>query len=220
MRGVTRVRAVLLDLDGTIADTHELIYRCLNETAREHAGREFPRSVWQEGVGLPLDQLFVRALGPSASEQPASGTLIESYRARQRKYDHSVQAFPQMQATLNELRRRNVRLAVVTTKLQAISRRHLDTMGLADLFDVVVGWDQYSRPKPDPEPFQKALEALGVDAACAAGVGDSQVDVRAARSAGVLAVAACWGTVNRAALLAADPDLIVEQPPDLLQLLE
>src|SRR5262245_40420973 len=183
MRAASRIRAVLLDLDGTIADTHELIYRCLNETTLEHAAREFPRSVWQETVGLPLDQLFARALGPSVSGPPASQTLIASYRARQLEYDHSVEAFPQMHATLNELRGRGVRLAVVTTKLHAISQRHLDTMGLADLFDVVVGWDQYSRPKPDPEPFQKALHALDLDAAYAAGVGDSQVDVRSARSA-------------------------------------
>ncbi|MBI3782345.1 MAG: HAD-IA family hydrolase [Deltaproteobacteria bacterium] len=211
------IEALLLDLDGTVADTHGLIYGCLDQTAREILGVPFPRRVWEEHVGTPLADLF--SLVCTEPQASTIETLIQRYRAMQLELEHTIHAFPGVDKALVALRQRGLRLAIVTTKMHDVARRHIDAIGLADCFDAVVGFDDCKRPKPDPEPFLLAAEALGVEPAAAAGVGDSPVDVQGARAAGILSVAAMWGSVSRAAVLAAKPDHVINDPSDLLRLL-
>lgn len=214
-----RIRAVLLDLDGTVADSHELIYCCLDETARELMGVEFPRRLWETHVGVPLADFFAM-IGAGRAAAPSVDALIDDYRARQQRYEDRLRPFPDIEPVLVGLRQRDVRLAIVTTKLRAVARRHLGAIGLAHYFDAVVGFDDCVRAKPDAEPFRCALQALEVDAAAAIGIGDSPVDVHGARAAGLTAIGALWGTVDRVALLAARPHHAIETPGELLGLLE
>lgn len=214
------IQALLLDLDGTVADTHELIYQCFSETFRRHAGRECGRWVWEEAVGLPLEEIFAAALRQGGAAAPAPSLLAQRYRERLAESDAAVTAFPGMPDILARLQQQGIRLALVTSKHEPTTSRHLRRLGLERLFEVVITGDQCERCKPDPEPFSRALAGLGVSAGAAAAVGDSAPDLIGARAAGMLAVAACWGTVHRAALLSAGPDRVLEQPGDLLSLVE
>jgi pyrophosphatase PpaX len=214
--GATRkIRALLLDLDGTVADTHELIYQCFSETFRRHVGRECSRRVWEESVGLPLEEMFAAALQHLGGSAPSPALFARHYRERLVEIDGTVRAFPEMPEILAALRQSGIRLALVTSKHQPAVSRHLERLELGHLFEAVITGDQCVRSKPDPEPFARALAVLGIQADETAAVGDSQYDVLGARAAGVLAVAACWGTTHRAALLSAQPDRVLEQPRDL-----
>jgi HAD superfamily hydrolase (TIGR01509 family) len=214
------VKALLLDLDGTVADTHELIFRCFCDTLAKHLGCHAIRSVWERSLGLPLEEFFQATLRHLGRCDLSPELLVSSYRARLAEIDGSVVAFPGMAETLRALRRRGIRLAIVTSKHDPAASRHLRSLKLADLFDCVITGDQCARCKPDPEPFARALAALGVPASEAAGVGDTAYDLQSARAAGALAVAACWGTCDRSGLLSAGPDLVLEQTRDLLRLVE
>lgn len=213
--------ALLLDLDGTILDTHDLLFRCYDHAVREVCGREGSRPVWETYLGLPLRQVFVVTFdqyGRQADEATLQAAS-RCYRAFQRDNEATVQTYPGVRETLTELRRRGVRLAVVTTKFSETATRQLGAFGLAGFFEALVTGDQCVNCKPDAEPFLRALTALDVGADRAAGVGDSVHDVNGSRAAGLLSVAACWGTMDRNALLAAGPDRIAEAPKDLLELL-
>src|SRR5207245_7018336 len=132
--------------------------------------------------------------------------------------DAPVRAFPEIPEILAALRQGGIRLALVTSKHEPAASRHLQRLELTHLFEAVITGDQCERCKPDPEPFLRALAALGIPAGETAAVGDSHCDVLGARAAGVLAMAACWGTTHRAALLSAGPDVVLEEPRDLLSL--
>ncbi len=209
------MRAVLLDFDGTVVDSLELIYECLDATAREHLGTTFPRALWEEHVGRPLADTFA-LLGPEAHGR--SEELIQSYRRRQEGCDDRICAFPGIVETLDELRRRGVRLAIVTTKMQQVARRHLASAGLTDHFEAVIGFDDCGAPKPHPEPFQTAMRVLGVSPTQCLGVGDTVLDIQAARAAGTVTAAALWSGVATAQLLAAAPDHVLRHPTELLPL--
>jgi HAD superfamily hydrolase (TIGR01509 family) len=219
MSSSSNIRALLLDLDGTIADTHELIFQCFSETFRRHVGRECSRAVWETRVGLPLEEMFAAALEGMGTSGPEPGLLVARYREHLAEIDGAVRVFPEIPAVLAALHEDGLRLALVTSKHEPSASRHLRYLGLEHRFEVIVTGDQCERCKPDPEPFARALAALGVPASEAAAVGDSEADVLGARAAGVLAAAACWGTMHRDALLAARPDLVLEQPRDLLRFL-
>jgi len=85
---------------------------------------------------------------------------------------------------------------------------------------VVVGAEDTTRHKPDPEPLLAALDRLDASSADAAYVGDSPFDVRAAKAAGVKAVAVVWGGIHGAdALEAEKPDALVHRAEELLAVL-
>jgi pyrophosphatase PpaX len=214
-----KIRALLLDLDGTLADTHELIFQCFSETLRRHVDRECSRCIWENSVGLPLEQMFAMALEDLGVHGPSPGELATRYREHLAEIDGTVRAFPEVPEVLAALQEGGLRLALVTSKHEPAASRHLERLGLEHLFEVIVTGDQCAQCKPDPEPFSRALAALGVAAGEAAAVGDSEPDVLGARAAGVLAAAACWGTMHRNALLSARPDVVLEEPRDLLRFL-
>jgi pyrophosphatase PpaX len=109
----------------------------------------------------------------------------------------------------------------VTAKRRATVQLAFDRLpGLEQRFDVLVGADDTERHKPDPDPILEALRRLGVAAAEAAYVGDSPFDVRAAKAAGVFAVAVGWGGIHGEKVLRAEePDAFVQRAEELLDVL-
>jgi pyrophosphatase PpaX len=213
------MRALLLDLDGTVIDTTDLIWQCYRDTFAEQHQLQVQRELFERCIGLHLADMFSIAL--QEHELPPGGVeaLVQRYRERQVFMDDHLQTFAGIPETLRTIRERGTRLAIVTTKYGAVARRHLGILGLLDLFDVIVAGDDCEQLKPHPEPFRRALEGLGVDPREAVGVGDSQHDVASARAAGLLAGAACWGTGQLSALLASGPDVVLERPEELVSLL-
>jgi pyrophosphatase PpaX len=91
---------------------------------------------------------------------------------------------------------------------------------LAEQFEVVVGFEDTERHKPDPDPVLAALRKLGAEPSEAAYVGDSPFDIRAAKAAGVFAVAVGWGGIHSDdRLLEEEPDAFVRTAPELLDVL-
>ncbi len=220
MKPANKKRFMLLDLDGTVVDTHELIFQCYDRTMREHCGCQGSRQILQQCAGLHLHDIFTATLekfGITASNQLLT-EAIAIYRDHLRANEAAVSTFPTMRKSLIELMERGWRLAIVTTKPKEAAFRHLQSQQLTHLFDVVVTGDQCVNLKPHPEPFLKALQALSTGSADAIGVGDSEHDIHSARSAGLMTVAACWGTISRDKLLAAQPNIVAEHPHELLLL--
>lgn len=212
------LRALLLDLDGTLLDTHEMIYACFERTLGATVGRADCRETWERTMGLPLAEMFGELLREWGLEAPTPAELVRSYRARLLTMDHWVRPFPGVPEVLEELRAGGVRLAIVTNKQSHMARRHLALHDLERHFEVVVGHEHCRRGKPEPEPFLLALRQLGLSPVEAAGIGDSPHDITASRAAGLLAVGAMWGVTDRAAVDAAGPDLVLEAPGELLRL--
>jgi pyrophosphatase PpaX len=102
----------------------------------------------------------------------------------------------------------------------AIARRGLAWTGLDAYVPLVVGADDTTRHKPDPEPVRVALDRLGHPPEEALFVGDSPFDMAAGRAAGVLAVAACWGPFPRAELEVAGADHFLDSLAELPGLLD
>jgi pyrophosphatase PpaX len=220
MKSLQPMKTMLLDLDGTVVDTHELIFRCYDRTMRDHCGCRGSREIIEQCAGLHLRDIFTATLEhfgvPSSSKILAEAIAI--YRNHLRAKEDLVATFPGMEESLYELVRRGWRLAIVTTKPSDAAHRHLHSQGLTSLFEVVIAGDQCVNLKPHPEPFLKALEAFGAGPDDAVGVGDSEHDVVGARAAGLITVGACWGTICREKLRAANPDVLAEHPRELLNL--
>jgi pyrophosphatase PpaX len=211
-----RWAAVLFDLDGTLADTVELILRCYRHTMRTHLGRELPDERWLATIGTPLrDQLR-----DFARDDDEAALMLDTYVTYQRGiHDQLVRPFPGALEAVHGLQERGTPVAVVTSKRREMALRTISRCGLADEYDVLVTADDVTRGKPDPEPVRLALERLGLsdEAPRSLMVGDSPWDLRSGRSAGTRTAAALWGPYERSALEAEAPDFWLEELKGVLR---
>ena len=156
-----------------------------------------------------------------AENEDEVAALLARYRAYQNEHhDRLTRHYDGAPDLLTDLARRGHPLGVVTSKASAIARRSLAHVGLERFFQAIIGFDETSRHKPDPEPVFLALERLNVPAHRAVFVGDSPHDVHAGNAAGVLTVAALWGPFNRETLAAAKPNHFIESLAELPSLLD
>lgn len=197
------MQAVLLDFDGTIVDTTELIYQSMRHAASEVLGREPSREVLMANVGQPLPRQM-ELLDPEKAEE-----LLESYLHHNDEYHESlIREFPNVETSLTRLREAGLALAVVTSKRRFSVEMALNSFpGLKKVIDVFVTMEDTTEHKPSPAPLLKGLELLGnVPPERAAYVGDAPFDVAAARAAGITSIAVSWGAFSEEDLRAAGPD--------------
>jgi pyrophosphatase PpaX len=109
-------------------------------------------------------------------------------------------------------------LGLVTSKAHSAAERGLRLVGIDCHFRVIVGVEDATRHKPDPEPVRRAVELLGANPATTVFVGDSPHDMAAGRAAGVRTAAALWGPFSRAELEPHAPDSWLATPQDLTAL--
>jgi len=204
--------AVLFDLDGTLIDTIELIL-----SSARHAFEGWPRATptdeeWVRGIGTPL----VQQLRGYAETEEEVALLLERYRRYQHEHhDRLTRCYDDVPEVVASLAERGHPLAVVTSKASPIARQSLGYVGLDRYFPVVVGYEDTTRHKPEPDPVLLALSRLGTSAKNAVFVGDSPHDVYAGNAAGVATIAALWGPFDRATLARARPNHFIECLADL-----
>ena len=168
-----------------------------------------------QAVGGPGLEAQMSALAPDHVEQ-----LVDVYRAHNEPLHDELEACAGMEDVLVRLHDEGRRLGVVTAKRRSTVDLAFAQVPLGHLFEAIVGGDETERHKPDPEPLLLGAERLGADPAATAYVGDSPFDVRAAKAAGMFAVAVTWGRIHdRERLEAEQPDAIVDNAEELLGLL-
>jgi len=202
--------AVLFDLDGTLIDTKELILTSFRKGSMDVLGKALPDERVQALIGIPLiEQATI--LAPGHAQE-----LVDAYRARNRElHDLLIKYFEGTREMLEELAACGMRLAVVTSKLHAPALEGLASFDLEGFFELIIAKEDTDKHKPDPAPLLLAAERMGVAPEDCVYVGDSVYDMRAARAAGMVAIAALWGMYSREELLEAGCDFEAAAPCEL-----
>lgn len=208
---------LLLDLDGTLIDSEELILASYRHTMRVHRGETPPDSAWKGSMGRPLhDQLR-----EFAEDDAQVREMVRTYREHNRDvHDDLLRPFPGVRDAVERIRTGGYRLGIVTSKLRDPALQGLRVCGYPrDWFEVVVAADDVHRHKPDPEPVRTALDHMGEQPSRALFVGDSVHDLRAGRAAGTGTGAALWGPYGRRDLAPGQPDHWLENVTELERIL-
>ncbi|MEI7832995.1 MAG: HAD family hydrolase [bacterium] len=208
-------KAVLFDLDGTIADTNEIIQRTLAETLQRASGREWPLDEVMGAWGLILrEQLHI--LYPPIDLEVAA----EFYRRRYSElHDEMLREFAGVDELLERLIAEGYALGIVTSKKHANAQHTVDDLGMTQQFKCIIAEEDAPRVKPAPDPIIAALKQLKVTADEALYVGDNPDDMIAAHAAGMKAVAVSWSLRTREELLTAGADFFIDSPMELMQVL-
>jgi phosphoglycolate phosphatase len=206
------IRLLIFDLDGTLIDSRLDLVHSVNATLG-HLGRApLPHETIESYVGNGVAALIHRALGPGAAEEEARHAqefFLSYYRAHM--LDNTV-LYPGVREALDALCDRS--MAVLTNKPVRFSEEILKGLDIARYFKFVYGGNSFSCKKPDPVGVQTLLRDLGAATNEAMMVGDSAVDVRTARNAGIWACGVTYG-LGLESMRADPPDLMLDSLADL-----
>jgi pyrophosphatase PpaX len=206
-----RFPVVLFDLDGTVVDSGAIILASMRHAAKEVLGIEPPDDELMAAVGGPGLEAQMRALAPDRVEE-----LVTVYREHNEPLHDELVSCDGIDDVLVRLKDEGRRLAIVTAKRRATVELAFARVPLGHLFETVIGGDETQRHKPHPEPLLLAAERMHVEPSECAYVGDSPFDIRAARAAGMHAVAVTWGGIHdREKLEREEPDAIVDTADEL-----
>ena len=207
-----RFPVVLFDFDGTVLDSGAIILASMRHATLTVLGRDFEDEVLMAAVGGSGLNEQMRLLDESRVDE-----LVRVYRAHNEPLHSELTCCAGMEDALAELKRQGRRLGLVTAKRRATVALAFEHVEIEHLFDIVVGSDDTERHKPDPAPIVHALELLEAPRGDAVYVGDSPFDIRAAKAAGVHAVAVTWGGIHpRERLEGEGPDAVVDTAEELL----
>ena len=215
------VRLLILDLDGTIADTIESIREAVNLTLREFS---LPQRSYEEvrrAIGNGARMLMRRC---TASERALSEEEQEAIFGRYHvlygeTYAHCDVCYDGMVETLETLHARGYTLAVLSNKQDEYVKALVEKLLPKGLIAMAVG--QTERPKkPDPTVPLEMANALGFSPEAVAFVGDSEVDIQTAIRSGMLPVGCAWGYRDASILREEGAAVVLSAPRELAELFD
>lgn len=199
------IRAVLFDLDGTLMDSTDAIVDSWFY-AFDFLGLPRPdRQLIIDTIGYPLRKQIPMMTDHDVDE------CIRIYRGHYTEHSApKTTLLPGAADMLAAFAARGLRMGFVTSKKREAAEMLLDHLGALHYMEVRIGPLEVTKHKPDPEPVQKAMDALGVTPAETVFVGDMHFDVLAGQAAGVITLAVTTGYQSRAALEALSPHAVYD----------
>ena len=214
---MTSVRTVVFDLDGTLVDTAPDLIKALNFVLDREGLPPIPLLSARNMIGAGARRLIERGLeaegrvATTADITRLTADFIDYYAAH---IADGSRPFEGLEDALDDLASRGYQFAVCTNKLEWLSKRLLDQLGLSPRFAAICGADTFGVSKPDPVILQQTVARAGGQLASTVMVGDAGPDVGVARRAGVPVVCVEFGYTD---VPVADlkPDLLIGHMRDL-----
>ena len=187
------IRAVLFDLDGTLADTAPDMMRTVNAMRAARRLEPVALETVRPHVSRGARGMIGAAFGVNPEDAGFAGMREEFLALYADNLCVETRLFPEMDELLVLLEQRGLAWGVVTNKFERLARGVMDGLGLSSRTAVIVGGDTCERAKPFPDPLLHAAAVMALAPRTVLYVGDDERDVQAARAAGMPVLAAGYG---------------------------
>lgn len=206
------IKAYIFDLDGTLVDSLGAIANCANSCLKEAGLKEQSVDEYRYFAGDGQYELIKRAL------VAAGDTELKNYESVMARYIEKFKdtchigcvAYEGMPQKLQELKNRGIKLAVLSNKAHLNTLKVIEEVYGTEIFDVVMGQKENVPKKPAPDGVYNILKELGVEPQECVYVGDTSVDMKTGKAAGLFTIGVTWGFRDRAELEEYKADKIVE----------
>ena len=214
---MTAAPTLVFDLDGTLVDTAPDLIDALNFVLEREGLPAVPLQAARTMIGAGARKLIERGLeleGRAASTvdiNRMTADFIEYYAAH---IADGSRPFDGLEIALDELSARGFRFAVCTNKLEWLSKRLLDELGLSTRFAAICGADTFGVAKPDPAILQQTVLRAAGKMSSTIMVGDAGTDIGVARRAGVPVIGVSFGYTD-VPIVELKPDRLIHHMRDL-----
>lgn len=213
------IKAVLFDLDGTLADTAPDLAYAVNRMRETRGLPPLPASATRPVASLGARGLLNAGFGIEPGHPDYDPMRQEFLLLYEENICRETRLFPGIRELLNEVEARGLCWGIVTNKAERLARLLLDKLPLASPPACIIGGDSTPRFKPHPAPLIAACSAIREPARACIYVGDDLRDVEAGRAAGMKVAAAGWGYLNGGNVEGWNADWVLEKPQDLIRFL-
>jgi phosphoglycolate phosphatase len=210
------MKTLLLDFDGTLADTRAGIVATMQQTLKEMGLNAVDESEICRRIGLPLESAFAELAGLQGR------LLLTAVGLYREKYGslgaNQAVLFPNVASTLAYYHSRRVNIAVASGKGKTALVALLERLGISRYLSAVYGEQDVVHKKPAPDVALMAMQALGSKPGETLVVGDTVYDVRMGRSAGCKTCAVLYGNGTPDELRSESPDYMINDFGELKQI--
>lgn len=213
------IKAVLFDLDGTLADTAPDLGYAVNHMRGTRGLPPLPISATRPVTSLGARGLLNVGFGLGPEHRDYGAMREEFLSLYEKNICRETRLFPGAPELLDALEARGLRWGIVTNKAERLARLLLGMLGMTSRAACIIGGDTTSKTKPHPDPLFAACRAITERGSDCIYVGDDRRDIEAGHAAGMKTAAAGWGYLNGGDPGSWNADWILEQPQDLLRLL-
>lgn len=212
---MSNIKAVILDFDGTLANTTDVIIRTMYAMIKE---LNLPERTYQEcaaTIGLRLPEVQ-KALFPDADLSPDA--YAQTYRRLFNVFnsDGAVKIYPNVLETLAELKNRGMTLTIASSRSHRTLDDFVRNLGLTDTITYVLGGEDVTQGKPAPQAVNMTLKKYGLRPEEVIVVGDTVFDIDMGRNAGTKTCGVTYGNGSRESM--ADADWLIDDFSELLEL--
>lgn len=219
----TGIRAVIIDLDGTMLDTAPDFQSAINRMRAELSLEPIDLDSVKKFVGKGSENLIRQVLAVDFDENEVDARFEAALASYQRHYlainGDLATLYPEVRAGLDRFRDNRITLACVTNKPIAFALPLLEKVDLRDYFTLIYGGDSLPTKKPDAGPFIQVCADFGITPRQAVAIGDSSNDAIAARAAGCHVLTVPYGYNHGESVQQIDSDGIVRTLLEAAQLI-
>lgn len=216
MQKITK-KLLIFDWDGTLADSVNKIISCKQRLAKEH----FLSIPSDETIKSVLGMEFMLALKkcfPNAQEKELEH-FAERFQVLINSKEYQSDLFPFARKTLEELKKRKMKLAVATSKSRAALNHALQYAGISELFDLTCCGEEYYE-KPNPAMLLHICSELKVHPSNSLYIGDTVIDVFFAKNASINVICTSFGAGNQNELIKHQPLKIINNWQNFLDIID
>ena len=203
------MKLIILDFDGTLADTRGLIVKTMQQTLEALGLESRTDDQCAAMIGLPLKQAFTHLL-PMTDEM--GERCVENYRRifNENNALYVIPTFPHVIETLHQLHEQGYTLTIASSRSNRSLMEFVNDMHLNELIPYVLGAEDVAQAKPHPDPVLQTLKVYGCKPEDALVVGDTWYDIEMGRRAGVRTCGVTYGNGTREELVNAGADFLID----------
>lgn len=217
MKGsVALIKGILFDLDGTLLNTNELIYKSFVHMFKEVLNKELKKDEITSLYGKPLEV----SLNKYSKDEKIIQNMIRTYRKYNiDNHDRMCRTFEGIPELLRLLKEKKIKCGIVTSKKKDVAERGLQITDILKFMDVIITPEDTEKHKPEGEPALRACEILKLKPEEVMMVGDSPYDLLCGKNAGCLTCGVEYTEIALDLLKKVNPDYMIEKPLDLLKII-
>lgn len=211
----TKFKGLLFDFDGTLLDTNELIIQTFLHVLEPEFPGKFTKDDMIPFIGPSLMESFSTIDASKAEE------WVQQYRVWNiEHHDELAREFKGVKSTLQALKGKGIRLAIVSTKRYESLMKGIRLLDIENLIEVIISMDDVKNVKPDPEPILLALKKMHLRKEDVIMIGDNSHDILGGKNAGVKTAGVAWSIKGEDFLMQFNPDYMLHDMSDLLTIVE